>query len=263
MSAVALQIEPSGFEIDHESAREFVKEASKAISVERFRALARTLEKRQERMVELLSPDALPQLTEEAFGELAGMVFQVRRRDLRGLLSRVGLPALRAGLASLLYPDVSLAASGAASIVERFDSFLDLVSGIERERAVALASGLLHGVDPDGAWLSAVWVWSPDSGKGVLSLVTDGDLGIAGLRDGELYRAIGDIRSSLRPVAMEVMVPLCVSERFATDILLATVYSVYMYTLYKVKVSDSFDKFLPPLFELTSRVLGVRRCEVD
>ena len=44
---------------------------------------------------------------------------------------------------------------------------------------------------------------------------------------------------------------------FGTDIFMACVYAVYMYTVFKMKLSQEFNRILPELPELTQRVLGV------
>ena len=45
---------------------------------------------------------------------------------------------------------------------------------------------------------------------------------------------------------------------FGTDVFLACVYAVYMFTVFRVKLSQEFNRILPELPELVQRVLGVR-----
>ena len=48
---------------------------------------------------------------------------------------------------------------------------------------------------------------------------------------------------------------------FGTDVFLACVYAVYMYTVFRVKLSQEFNRILPELPELVQRVLGVQRVD--
>ena len=45
---------------------------------------------------------------------------------------------------------------------------------------------------------------------------------------------------------------------FGPDVFLACVYAVYMYTVFRVRLSQEFNRILPELPELVQRVLGVR-----
>ncbi len=45
---------------------------------------------------------------------------------------------------------------------------------------------------------------------------------------------------------------------FGTDIFLACVYAVYMATMFRLKLSQEFNRIVPELPELVERVLGVR-----
>jgi hypothetical protein len=49
---------------------------------------------------------------------------------------------------------------------------------------------------------------------------------------------------------------------YGIDVFLACVYAVYMYTVFRVKLSDEFNRILPELPELTRRVLGVQKLEL-
>ena len=59
---------------------------------------------------------------------------------------------------------------------------------------------------------------------------------------------------------------MCIRDRghgtYGIDVFLACVYAVYMYTVFRVKLSDEFNRILPELPELTRRVLGVQKMEL-
>jgi hypothetical protein len=50
---------------------------------------------------------------------------------------------------------------------------------------------------------------------------------------------------------------------FGTDVFLACVYAVYMYTVFRIKLSQEFNRILPELSELAQRVLGVYKMEMN
>ena len=50
--------------------------------------------------------------------------------------------------------------------------------------------------------------------------------------------------------------------KYGIDVFLACVYAVYMYTVFRVKLSDEFNRILPELPELTRRVLGVQKLKI-
>lgn len=46
---------------------------------------------------------------------------------------------------------------------------------------------------------------------------------------------------------------------FGTDVFLASVYGVYMYTTLRLRMTQEFSKIMPELGELVRRLLGVHR----
>ena len=48
---------------------------------------------------------------------------------------------------------------------------------------------------------------------------------------------------------------------FGTDVFLASVYAVYMYTTLRMRMTQEFNRVIPELAELVSRLLGVHRLE--
>ncbi len=48
---------------------------------------------------------------------------------------------------------------------------------------------------------------------------------------------------------------------FGTDVFLAAVQSVYVFTVYKLRISQEFTRFLPELVELVRRLLGVQHIQ--
>ena len=50
-------------------------------------------------------------------------------------------------------------------------------------------------------------------------------------------------------------------EPWNLDVLLACVYCVYLYTITRLRMTQEFNKVIPPLPELVRRILGVHRLE--
>ena len=46
---------------------------------------------------------------------------------------------------------------------------------------------------------------------------------------------------------------------FGTDVFLASVYGVYMYTTLRLRMTQEFSKIMPELDELLRRLLGVHK----
>ena len=49
---------------------------------------------------------------------------------------------------------------------------------------------------------------------------------------------------------------------FGADVFLACVYSVYMYTVLRLRMTQEFNRIVPELPDLVRRLLGVYRPEV-
>jgi len=181
------------------------------------------------------------------------MIFSLRRKSGR-LVRRNGLDTIRAQLQELLY--------GGDAAGARFERFVANIDGVEPAMVISLASETLHYTQPDQYWLWTHWIWNPKTGTGALPLVTT-DADLRGESHGEVFDKVtaasaaihagGEIdgysRSGLGP--------------FSTDVFLACVYAVYMYTVFRVKLSQEFNRILPELPELVQRVLGVQHLGDD
>ncbi|MDE3075941.1 MAG: hypothetical protein KGJ86_10985, partial [Chloroflexota bacterium] len=49
---------------------------------------------------------------------------------------------------------------------------------------------------------------------------------------------------------------------FGTDVFLACVYIVYLYTVTRMRMTREFNQVIPPLPDIARRLLGVHRMEV-
>lgn len=235
--------------VDSEAALEFMKEATKLATATELEDIGHRLEVKRERLAELLAPEVLPGLDEAGLKRLLALVFSLRRKGGR-LIQANGLDTLRAELAALLYGD--------GAVGERLEGFVGRVGGVERAMILALATECLHFTAPRRYWLWTQWIWNPESGTGALPLVIREGADLCADNLADSYLNVG--RATALVTAQGGADGWTWTGRglFGTDVFLACVYAVYMYTVFRVKLSQEFNRILPELPELVQRVLGVR-----
>jgi hypothetical protein len=232
--------------VDTEAALELWKEATKLASAAELDDLGERLGRKSARFQALLGADAIDALDEAGLRELAGWIFTLRRKADRVLRAN-GVDRLREELAALLHGD--------GAVDARLDRFLAGVRGMDRPVARALATEALHFTFPDRHWLWTSWIWNPEARTGALPLVVDADLDAPHAGEGQLYQRVG---RAIAVVDRAGQAAGWARGRFGTDVFLACVYAVYMYTVFRLKLSQEFNRILPELPELALRVLGVK-----
>ncbi len=243
--------------VDSEAAMEFMKEATRVATGTELEDIGRRLEAKSLLFREILARDRLAELDEDGLKRLLGSIFSLRRKTKR-LLRANDLGTIRGELQALLY--------GAGPVAERFDRFAGEISGLERAMIVSFASETLHFTDPRRYWLWTHWIWNPKTGTGALPLITrDADLAMsrslpsgATVTDGGVYEKVGRATALVNAQGHAVGYSRSGRGLFGTDVFMACVYAVYMFTVFRVKLSREFNRILPELPELVQRVLGVR-----
>ncbi len=235
--------------VDSEAALELWKEATKVATGSELEDIGRRLEAKSRLFRELLAEDRLAELDEAGLRRLLGSIFTLRRKARR-LLAANDLETLRGELRALLYGD--------GPVTARFDRFVGAVQGLERAMVVALAGEALHYTDPGRYWLWTPWIWNPKSGTGALPLVIREEVDLAAASDGEVYAKVGRAMAVVDAQGHASGFSRSGRGLFGTDVFLACVYAVYMFTVFRVKLSQEFNRILPELPELVQRVLGVR-----
>jgi len=243
--------EPQMATVDSLSAHELLKQATRLASTSDLSEIGRLLQDKHVRFAESLSPGSLERLDAEALQGLLGLVFSVRSRR-RALLREQGASALRDSIARLLWGDDAYGV--------RFSRFVSEQQTLDRRRARALASELLHFTDPSRYWLWTHWIWDPEAESGVLRLLTDeeGAPSRSGADEGLLYQLVCTRSLSVYLDGRKSGYIQLAEGSLGADAFFAVVYSVYMLTLYRLKLSENFDRFLPRLPELARRLLGVQ-----
>ncbi len=236
--------------------------------------LVRELEQKSARFKALLAPESLPALERGQLCAILRVIFATRRKA-DAILDVMGVEGLRDAIRELLY--------GPASGQERFQFFVDSLSGYWGDVRLArkplpgkdetdlpenvlcdLASELLHFTSPEDRWLWTRWMWDPRVGTGALPLVTMEEYDLHGRNAGETYMKVGVAVAFVRATGEAAGFAKfgAGDSPFGIDVFLACVYAVYLYTTLRIRMTQEFNKVVPPLPELSRRLLGVWKMEV-
>lgn len=257
----------SGQIVDTETAREFMAQTLEKITQAELGDIAGELERKGRRFQELLSPLHLPVLAED---ELYGLLLHMfaTRRKAREIVATHGVDFFRAELPALLH--------GSDDPPRRLQAFVDALGGFTPEGVTLnqdgarlpeniccdVASELLHFTNPESHWLWTRWIWDPKPGTGALPLVVEDEYDLTGLTPGEVYTKVGIAIAFVRATGEAAGFARLGGGPFGTDVFLACVYAVYMYTTLRLRMTQEFNRVVPPLPELVRRLLGVWRFDL-
>ncbi len=239
--------------VDTEAAQEFMREAQRLIQVPELDGIAMELEVKSRRFRELLDQCSLSQLSHDQLRGCLRTIFAARRHSDE-LLAQVGDERWRQVLQSLLH--------GPGPVGARIDSFDKELTEVERGVRRDVAGEVLHFFDPERYWLWTRWIWDPDVGTGALPLVTMADHDLSAISAGQTYLRVGEGIAFVNKTGRSVGFTRFGDEAFGVDVYLACVYGVYLYTITRIRMTQEFNKVIPPLPQLARRLLGVHRMEV-
>jgi hypothetical protein len=237
--------------VDTPSAQEFMREIVDKIPVEELGAIAGDLERKSLSLQTLLqAPEALDR---DKLRRVLRLVFATRRSADR-ILDSVTPERLAAAIADLLF-----AQDGLPDRIQRFDAVFTEFP----DAGFDLPGELLHFTFPDRYWLWTRWMWDPRTETGALRLITNDDVDLAaGSSRGDAYVAVGQAMAFVDEIGRTGGVGTVGRERFGTDVFLAAVYSVYMYTILRMRMTQEFNRVVPRMPDLIRRLLGVYDLEV-
>ncbi len=239
--------------VDTQSAEEFMRETLETVSRDELLSVAALLDAKAAGFAALLgSPGQARQLPREDLRRVLRSVFATRRKA-DAILDDIGPDRLGAAIDELLH--------GGGLVAERFEAF-DTVLVAYPEQSFDLPSELLHFTAPDRWWLWTRWMWDPRAGTGSLALVTTEDFDLDAPDRGEGYLRVGEAMAFVNETGKAVGFTDLGSGLFGTDVFLACVYSVYMYTVLRLRMTQEFNRIVPELPDLVRRLLGVYRPEV-
>ncbi len=239
--------------VDTQSASEFMRETLETVTRDELLSVAALLDAKAAGFAALLgSPGQTRQLPREDLRRVLRSIFATRRKA-DAILDDVGPARLGAAIDDLLHGD--------GLVTERFNAF-DAVLAAYPEQGFDVPSELLHFTAPDRWWLWTRWMWDPRAGTGSLALVTTEDFDLDGPDRGEGYLRVGEAMAFVNETGKAVGFTDLGSGMFGTDVFLACVYSVYMYTVLRLRMTQEFNRIVPELPDLVRRLLGVYRPEV-
>jgi hypothetical protein len=236
----------SGQVVDTPTAAEFLTQVLAVSSFEDLAVIAGDLERKSAAMRALVGDDPAA-MSSGAVRELLGWVFCTRRRVDR-VLAVVDAPELAVAIADLV--------GGSGGLVSRYDRFAGLLEELPVV-AADLPGELLHFLDPGRYWLLTRWLWDADAETGALRLVTMDEVDLDGDSPGEIYLAAGRALAFVEETGKAAGFTAMGAGMFGTDVFLAAVYSVYLHTVLRMRMTNEFTKVVPQLPDLVRRLLGV------
>ena len=239
--------------VDTQSAEEFMRETLETVSRDELSTVAGLLDRKATGFQQLLgSPGQARSLDRGDLRRVLRSVFATRRKA-DAILDGIGPEQLGAAIDDLLYGD--------GMVSDRFRAF-DSVLADFPEHGFDLPSELLHFTAPDRWWLWTRWMWDPRAGTGAVALVTTEDFDLDGPDRGETYLRVGEAIAFVNETGKAVGFTDLGSGLFGTDVFLACVYAVYMYTVLRLRMTQEFNRIVPELPDLVRRLLGVYKPEV-
>ena len=239
--------------VDTQSAEEFMRETLEKVSRDELLSVAALLDAKAAGFATLLgSPGQAGKLPREDLRRVLRSIFATRRKA-DAILDDVGPARLGAAIDDLIHGD--------GVVTERFRAFDAVLAGYP-EPGFDLPSELLHFTAPDRWWLWTRWMWDPRAGTGSLALVTTEDFDFDAPDRGEGYLRVGEAMAFVNETGKAVGFTDLGSGLFGADVFLACVYSVYMYTVLRLRMTQEFNRIVPELPDLVRRLLGVYRPEV-
>ena len=239
--------------VDTESAREFMREALAKITEVELAAIADECLVKHERVRSLLARPSGAPPTEVELRALLRSIFSTRRRTAE-FFDRVGAERLAGWIGDLVAPR--------GPVEGRFQVFCDRLEGFPPSVSYDLASELLHFSDPERYWLWTRWVWDPKTRTGALPLVTMEEYDLDAPSVGAMYLRVGEATAFVHETGRAAGFTLIGGEMFGVDVYLACVYGVYVYTTVRMRMTQEFNRVIPPLPELCRRFLGVYKMEI-
>jgi len=239
--------------VDTQSAEEFMRETLENVSREELMTVAALLDTKAAGFASLIgTPGSARSLSRADLRRVLRSVFATRRKA-DAILDDVGPERFGAAVDDLIH--------GPGVVTDRFAAF-DAVLVDHPEQGFDLPSELLHFTEPDRWWLWTRWMWDPRAGTGALPLVTVEDFDWDAPNRPEGYLRVGEAMAFVNETGKAVGFTDLGSGLFGADVFLACVYSVYMYTVLRLRMTQEFNRIVPELPDLVRRLLGVYRPEV-
>lgn len=239
--------------VDTETAQEFMRQALEMVALPEMEGIAQELEEKSRRFQAVLGRAAITDLSDERLRSFLRTIFTTRRRA-SDIIAEVGAQTIRDELVGLLH--------GGQPLTDRIDRFDHALRAIEPAVRRDILGEALHFYDPERHWLWTRWMWDPELRTGALPLVTMQEFDLQGSTPGQTYLKVGTAIAFVNQTGRAVGFTRYGSEAFGIDVYLACVYGIYLYTITRMRMTQEFNKVIPPLPQLVRRLLGTHRMEV-
>jgi hypothetical protein len=244
--------------VDIRAGEDFAREVLTRLPRSFVAELLGELQAKSRRFQAALSPEGLRLLDPGRAQVLLRSVFGTRRRAA-ALVAEVGVDGLRRSFQALLY--------GKEPVRQRFTAFCAALHGVcPRGESVDLAGEVLHYVLPDRYWLWTRWMWNPTTQTGALRFVVADWRTLLAATPGEVYERVGEAVAYAETARQSLGVFSGAGDPgnpFLPDVYLACVYTLYLFTVLRMRMSKEFTRVLPDPQELVRRLLGVYPGEGD
>lgn len=204
------------------------------------------------RFVRLLGEGRAAGASEDGLRLVLEAIFSCRRHASE-LISGIGRQRLAVAIDELLH--------GNDDLSDRFDRFDRVLQG--SPAAFDLPGELLHFTYPDRYWLWTRWMWDPRTETGALRLVTADEVDLIGDCRGASYLKVGRAVAFVEATGKAVGFTAMAEGLLGVDVFLAAAYGIYMYTVLRMRMTQEFNRIVPPLPDLLLRLLGVRALEEE
>lgn len=237
--------------VDTSATSEFLAAIVGSVDRADLDVMARSMEAKSQWVSTTLGAASIAVMDEAQILALLRCFFSSRRKA-RAAIDALGWQQVRDAIRDLLHSGSSLA--------ERMASFEESFAEFDQ---IAADTGwdLLHLYDPSRYWLWSAWLWNPRTETGALRLVTADEVDLAGSSRMESYSRVGQclaiVNATTRSMGIVGEGPFCL------DVFLACVYGIYMYTVLRMRMSQEFNRIVPPLPSLARRLLGIHQWEVE
>ena len=239
--------------VDTPSALEFMREALEKITEEELTAIVAELRYKSQRFRQLFAPETLLMFDDGEFRSLLRSIFSTRRRVTK-IMEMVNVVTFREALNNLLH--------GTTPLEVRFDAFCERLEPLDLAMRCDLAGECLHYWDFERYWLWTRWLWDPERRTGALPLVTIQEFDLRGETPGLTYMKVGEAVAYVNTVGEAAGFQHGGRGLLGTDVYLACVYVVYLYTVTRMRMTKEFNQVIPQFPELTRRLLGIYKMEV-
>lgn len=243
-------------EIDLETSYEFIKEIFNNITPEQFQQVIKDLEKKEVLFQSLLTKEKLSALSKTELTLLTSRMFSTRRISKRWTDDHYD--KFKTYTLELLY--------GPEDFSDRFEKFCSYSKkNLKMKKAYEVASEMLSFSDPDKYWLWSSFMWNPETDTGSLSLVFNDKKFLQNAPSfAELYTIVGQSLEKIKESSAELGIEVTgTANKYDVPMFLGSVYTIYLFTVTRVQMTNEFTTILPTRLEILKRLFGIYNIEIN